>query len=155
MDHLNPVPANIVDAFRDFSGEAGTAGGTTAAAGGSGPDAGSLATMFEPPRQLLFHGSFDEAKGKAASEGRWLILNLQSSSQFASHQLNRDTWRDPMVSALVENNFILYQVYDVVKPDSDKLMHFYHVYELPALLIIDPVTGAPMKQWNGFVAADR
>ena len=38
------------------------------------------------------------------------IVNIQSTSQFASHQMNRDTWRDEMVRALVENNFVLFQV---------------------------------------------
>ena len=35
------------------------------------------------------------------------IVNLQSASEFASHRMNRDTWRDDMVRSLVENNFIL------------------------------------------------
>jgi hypothetical protein len=38
------------------------------------------------------------------------IVNLQSASEFASHRMNRDTWRDDMVRSLVENNFILLQV---------------------------------------------
>lgn len=38
------------------------------------------------------------------------IVNLQSASQFASHRLNRDTWRNEMVRSLVENNFLLLQV---------------------------------------------
>lgn len=41
---------------------------------------------------------------------RTQIVNLQSTSQFASHQMNRDTWRNEMVRALVENNFVLFQV---------------------------------------------
>lgn len=38
------------------------------------------------------------------------LLNLQAADQFASHQLNRDTWRDPMISGLVSQNFVLFQV---------------------------------------------
>ena len=38
------------------------------------------------------------------------IVNLQSASEFASHRMNRDTWRNDMVRSLVENNFILLQV---------------------------------------------
>jgi len=29
--------------------------------------------MFEPPRDLLFNGNFEEAKGYAASQGKWLV----------------------------------------------------------------------------------
>lgn len=38
------------------------------------------------------------------------LLNMQSSNQFASHQLNRDTWRNDMVKSLVQNNFVFFQV---------------------------------------------
>ncbi|PSC74669.1 UBX domain-containing 2 isoform X1 [Micractinium conductrix] len=149
----NPVPQNVVDAFRDFRAEAGGAGGSGAAAAGG---AGGLAAMFEPPRDMLFHGTFDEAKAHAQEQGRWLIVNLQSTSEFASHRLNRDTWRNDMIQSLVENNFVLFQTYEMVE-EAQKLLHFYRLLpiELPALLIIDPVTGAPMRQWNGFVDAER
>ena len=39
-------------------------------AGGSGQ---RLASMFEPPRELLFVGSFDEAKQQALEQQRWLV----------------------------------------------------------------------------------
>jgi hypothetical protein len=29
--------------------------------------------MYEPPRDILFVGGFDEAKVQAASEGKWLV----------------------------------------------------------------------------------
>lgn len=140
----NPVPQNVVDAFRNFKDEAGA----------SGSGGGGLAAMFEPPRGMLFQGSFEDAKASAQEKERWLIVNLQSTSQFASHRLNRDTWRNDMVQALVENNFVLFQAYDQVE-EAQKLMHFYKVFELPTILIIDPVTGAPMRQWTGYVDAER
>ena len=37
-------------------------------------------------------GDFEEAKAHAANEGKWLLLNVQSQSEFASFRLNRDTW---------------------------------------------------------------
>ncbi|KAL4431383.1 hypothetical protein ABPG75_006639 [Micractinium tetrahymenae] len=140
----NPVPQNVVDAFRNFRDEAGGASGS----------GGGLAAMFEPPRGMLFQGSFEDAKAAAQEKERWLIVNLQSTSQFASHRLNRDTWRNDMVQSLVENNFVLFQAYDQVE-EAQKLMHFYKVFELPTILIIDPVTGAPMRQWTGYVDAER
>ncbi len=46
------------------------------------------------------------------------------------------------------------QVYDAVE-EAQKLLAYYKIYELPATLVIDPVTGAPMRQWTGFVIAER
>ena len=41
---------------------------------GAGPDSSAgLAAMFEPPREMLFHGSFEEAKQQAQEQGRWLV----------------------------------------------------------------------------------
>ena len=39
--------------------------------------------------------------------------------------------------------------------EAQKLMAYYRIYELPAVLVVDPVTGAPMRQWTGFVNAER
>jgi hypothetical protein len=44
-------------------------------AGGSG-QSNRLASMFEPPRDLLFNGNFEEAKAYAASLGKWLVSSL-------------------------------------------------------------------------------
>lgn len=41
-----------------------------AAASSSG---GGLAAMFEPPRGMLFQGSFEEAKASAQEKERWLV----------------------------------------------------------------------------------
>lgn len=39
-----------------------------------------LASLFKAPAELLFHGSFDEAKAKALEDGKWLVsLELPSS----------------------------------------------------------------------------
>ena len=81
-------------------------------------------------------------------------MNLQSTSQFASHQLNRDTWRDSTVHALVESSFVLFQTYDVTD-EGQKLLTFYRAYEVPATIVVDPVTGAPMRHWTGFMSSDR
>ncbi|KFM26316.1 UBX domain-containing protein 7 [Auxenochlorella protothecoides] len=118
------------------------------------PSSGGLAASFEPPRELLFHGSFEDAKESAASKEQWLLLNLQAADQFASHQLNRDTWRDPMISGLVSQNFVLFQVYQGVE-EAEVLCGVYRVSKLPCILAIDPATGALMRQWAGFLPPDR
>jgi UBX domain-containing protein 7 len=82
------------------------------------------------------------------------IANIQSADQFASHRLNRDTWRNATVRSLIAENFVFFQAYDVVE-EAGKVMSFYSAYELPATLVIDPVTGAPMRHWTGFLDAER
>lgn len=36
-----------------------------------------------------------------------------------------------------------------------KIMAFYRLYELPVTMVLDPVTGAKMRDWTGFVEPDR
>lgn len=38
------------------------------------------------------------------------VLNVQSPHEFNCHRLNRDTWRDQIVSDLIQQNFVFYQV---------------------------------------------
>ncbi len=37
-------------------------------------------------QELLFNGDFDMAKTRAQQEGKWVMLNLQSNSEFDSHR---------------------------------------------------------------------
>ena len=37
------------------------------------------------------------------------LVNVQSNSEFASHMLNRDVWRDETVKNIIKVGFILYQ----------------------------------------------
>ena len=38
------------------------------------------------------------------------LVNVQSNSEFASHMLNRDVWRDDTVKNIIKVGFVLYQV---------------------------------------------
>lgn len=68
--------------------------------------------------------------------------------------LNRDTFASDAVKEMISANFIFMQVYDVGETGR-KLMTFYKVHKLPAILVIDPVTGALMQDMDGFVAPER
>ena len=46
----------------------------------------------------------------AASEDRWLLVNVQEMTEFKCHILNRDVWSNSGVKALIESNFTFYQV---------------------------------------------
>ncbi|KAA6424658.1 MAG: hypothetical protein FRX49_05325 [Trebouxia sp. A1-2] len=141
--------AQDVNAFRDFQAEGRGPSGVSSSSG--------LASLFKAPFALMFQGTIDEAKAKAVQEGKWLMVNVQSNSEFASHQLNRDTWSDPTVSSILMGSFIFWQVTD----SSDmggRFMTSYRidsVTELPITLILDPITGAKQRQFLGFIEPQR
>lgn len=141
--------AQDVNAFRDFQAEGRGPSGASSSSG--------LASLFKAPSALMFQGTIDEAKAKAVQEGKWLMVNVQSNSEFASHQLNRDTWSDPTVSSILVGSFIFWQVTD----SSDMGSRFVTSYridcvtELPITLILDPITGAKQRQFLGFIEPQR
>ena len=69
-----------------------------------------LADMFSPPLHLIHSaGGFQGARNFAKDSKRWLLVNLQSDSEFACHALNRDVWRDELCENLVREGFIFWQ----------------------------------------------
>jgi hypothetical protein len=89
----------------------------TASASGSGGGSGSgstrapsLADMFAPPDHLRCkEGGFEGARTMAKDNKRWLLVNLQSDTEFSCHALNRDVWRDELVENLVREGFVFWQ----------------------------------------------
>ena len=74
-----------------------------------------LADMFAPPEHLMYsEGGFEGARNMAKDSKRWLLVNIQKDSEFASHALNRDVWRDELVENLVREGFILWQTVRIV-----------------------------------------
>ncbi|KAJ4904522.1 structural constituent of ribosome [Raphanus sativus] len=106
-----------------------------------------------PPSKLLFKGSFEEAKSTSSRKDLWLLVNLQSTTKFASHTLNRDLWSNSVVSKAIESNFILLQVYDDTM-EGKKICTFYKIESAPpVVLLIDPITGLQMRSWSGVIDA--
>ena len=69
-----------------------------------------LSSMFAPPDHLTHRaGGFQGARNVAKDTRRWLLVNLQSDSDFACHALNRDVWRDELVENLVREGYIFWQ----------------------------------------------
>lgn len=54
----------------------------------------------------------------------------------------------------MQSSFVLFQAYDITEL-GQKLQAFYRVYEVPAILVLDPVTGAPMRVHTGYVSPER
>ncbi|KAK9821335.1 hypothetical protein WJX81_007084 [Elliptochloris bilobata] len=143
-----PPPPREPEAFRDFRAEGGSLDAGMSAAGAG------LAGLFEPPRSIMFRGSFEEAKAAALKNSQWLLVNVQSNAEFGSHQLNRDTWRDETLVSIIQGSFVFLQVTDQAEQGT-KVAGFYRLTALPAILIVDPVTGAKLRHWTGFVEAHR
>lgn len=147
IDAFRPVPpaaaggeraANAANAASAAAAAASATANAANAAGGSG----NLATLFEPPTDLLFQGAFDDALDAASKQSRWLLVNVQTGAQFASHQLNRDTWRHPLVADVVRASFVFWQAYDT-SPDGGRVARSYNLgHALPAVVVVDPITRA-------------
>lgn len=114
----------------------------------------NLAALYRPPFALMHQGSFEKAKLAAAAEDKWLLANLQSTTEFSSHMLNRDTWANEAVAQTIKTNFIFWQVYDDTS-EGKKVCTYYKVDSVPVVLVIDPVTGQKMRSWSGMIHPDR
>ena len=126
----------------------GTVGAAAAAAGGR---ATSLADMFAPPTNLIYAGpgGFQGARQAARDSRRWLLVNIQSDSDFACHALNRDVWRDELVENLVRDGFIFWQAVDTTSEGST-YSERYRVGGYPHVAIIDPRTARLMWKKEGW-----
>jgi hypothetical protein len=114
----------------------------------------NLASLYQPPFALMFKGPFEKAKIDAALQEKWLLINIQSSEEFSSHMLNRDTWANETLSQTIRSNFLFWQVYNTTS-EGRKVCTFYKLVTLPAILVLDPITGQKMRAWTGMVQPDR
>ncbi|XP_041011944.1 plant UBX domain-containing protein 7 [Juglans microcarpa x Juglans regia] len=114
----------------------------------------NLASLYRPPFHLMFHGPFEKAKDAASVQDKWLLVNLQSTKEFSSHMLNRDTWANEAVSQTISTNFIFWQVYDDTT-EGRKVCTYYKLDSIPVVLVIDPITGQKMRSWCGMVQPQR
>ncbi|KAM0894599.1 hypothetical protein ACQ4PT_024358 [Festuca glaucescens] len=113
----------------------------------------SLAELFSPPLDLAYKGGFHDAKSHAAETSRWLLVNVQATAEFASHQQNRDVWANDLVAQAVRDHFVLWQV-DVHdrrggnENEGGKVSCYYKLAQdkMPVVLVVDPVTGQMMRK---------
>uniref|UniRef100_A0A5B7B8F9 UBX domain-containing protein n=1 Tax=Davidia involucrata TaxID=16924 RepID=A0A5B7B8F9_DAVIN len=110
----------------------------------------NLASLYRPPFSLMHQGPFEKAKDAAKVQNKWLLVNLQSTKEFSSHMLNRDTWANEAVAQTISSNFIFWQVYDDTE-EGRKVCTYYKLDSIPVILVIDPVTGQKMRSWRGMI----
>lgn len=82
------------------------------------------------------------------------MVNMQANDNFASHQLNRDTWSDSALSEIIKSNFVFVQIM-AESAFGQSVCSAYRLTETPAILVVDPETRAKVKQWTGFIAPDQ
>ena len=104
----------------------------------------------------------------ATEHKKWLIVNIQTPTEFDCQRLNRDTWSDEQLASFIESQFVFWQMEDQVRvcgilralqilicsgkvEEGQKFCQFYKVSKLPFVCIIDPRTGECVRQWEGFV----
>jgi len=114
----------------------------------------SLSHMFAPPMDLIHHiGGFQGARSSAKKSHKWLLVNIQRDSEFSSHALNRDVWRDELVESLIQEGFIFWQSMDISHDGYTYVQH-YKVETFPHVSIIDPRTGRLMWKKEGWTQAN-
>ncbi|TVU29060.1 hypothetical protein EJB05_20603, partial [Eragrostis curvula] len=120
----------------------------------------SLAEMYRLPYELMYQGSsFHFAKVEAARRDRFLLVNVQSRSDFASSLQNRDLWKNAVISQVVRDNFVFFFLYKGSGKDDEglKVCNYYGLKEdnqLPAVLVLDPITGERLAVHAGAIQPD-
>jgi hypothetical protein len=91
----------------------------------------------------------------AKQEKKWILVNIQSHEDFASHMMNRDTWVDETVITLLRTSFVFWQR-GHTSQDAQAYMriHSVTVDDLPHIAVIDSRTGARIVTMKGFVSHD-
>jgi hypothetical protein len=79
-----------------------------------------------------------------------VLVNVQENTEFASHQLNRDTWQNSQVRTVLAKSFIFWQV---LADDSQghAFVRLYQPPQLPVIAVVDPRTRQLMASWTGYV----
>ncbi|KAG5333041.1 UBXN7 protein, partial [Acromyrmex heyeri] len=153
MCSLPQLSNNVFDRFRDFAVETQrqeeemTRRVTGGAKQLSQKKSKRLEDLFRPPCDILFLGSFMEARDHAKTLNRWLLVNVQNPQEFSCQVLNRDVWPNEHIQEIVKDHFILWQVLSNTS-DGKRYIDFYNVMAYPYLAIVDPRTGECMKAYN-------
>ncbi|CAE1274901.1 UBX domain-containing protein 7 [Acanthosepion pharaonis] len=139
---------SVFDGFRDFQAEARQQEQMMIQGSGSVTSKHqTLEELFRPPIDLTFKGTFASARDEGTNLNKWLMVNIQNVQEFSCQTLNRDVWSNSAVRSIVQEHFILWQVYHDSE-EGRKYMQFYKVKSWPYIAILDPQTGEKLTEWN-------
>ncbi|KNE71985.1 hypothetical protein AMAG_15927 [Allomyces macrogynus ATCC 38327] len=102
-----------------------------------------LHSLFAPPADLMFKGTFDNAKEIGRREHKWVLVDLHDPTEFACEVLNRDLWKHHDVQEAVRANFLFLQP-RTTDNDGRAYRTLYPVAGCPHVAILDPRTGERM-----------
>ncbi|KAL0920288.1 hypothetical protein M5K25_009413 [Dendrobium thyrsiflorum] len=105
----------------------------------------NLSMLHGRPNYLMFHGYFHEAKVESSYLDKWLLVNVQTREQY---MLNRETWSNVTVQELLRSHFLFWEI-DDKDSEGQKICYFYKLMTLPAILVVDPITGEKMYACEG------
>ncbi|EGW35200.1 uncharacterized protein SPAPADRAFT_58402 [Spathaspora passalidarum NRRL Y-27907] len=106
-----------------------------------------LAALFRPPFDIITVANLDMAKQQGKETSKWILINIQDSSEFQSQVMNRDFWSNEHVKQVVKEFFIFLQ-YQRDSPNGETYVNFYHADAFPHLAILDPLTGERVYKWQ-------
>jgi len=136
-------------------------------------EGGAMGALFEPPRAIMFRppgcrcagprpwctGTFEQARAAAAAAGKWLLVNIQSERDFASLQLNRDTWSDETLQQVVRLHCVFWQQ-DQATHEGQRFLALHKMKGegeggggaalLPVIALIDASIGSKCFALSGF-----
>ncbi|KAB7506248.1 UBX domain-containing protein 7-like protein [Armadillidium nasatum] len=70
----------------------------------------TLEDLFRPPLDLIYRGNFQSARESGIASKKWLMVNVQNSSEFSCQVLNRDVWSNSAVKTIISEHFIFWQI---------------------------------------------
>jgi UBX domain-containing protein 7 len=116
-----------------------------------------LARLFQPPWDLMYGGSWEEARDEGKENQKWLLVNIQDGSVFDCQALNRDLWKNEGIVDTIKENFVFLQ-YSKDDPRAETYTSFYfqdyqNQDQYPHVAIVDPRTGEQVKVWSRKIPA--
>ena len=77
--------------------------------GQSTPPPSALEGLFQAPRYISTENEFSTVCATALSKQQWVLLNILRNGDFRSQCMNRDLWRDTLVSEIMPQMFTVCQ----------------------------------------------
>ena len=106
-----------------------------------------LANLFKPPFDIMSKIDLDAAKTEGRRLKKWILINIQDSSEFTCQVLNRDFWSQLKIKNVVRDHFIFLQ-YQHDSPNGTNYKNFYSIDKYPHISILDPLTGERVFKWT-------
>jgi hypothetical protein len=104
--------------------------------------------MQAPTHLSVSVRSIEDAKSMALSQFKYLLVCVSDPTDFASLALNRDVWRHEMIQQLVPAHFVFWYLEHRSSEGQDMLLRYKkQASELPWVAILDPRTGAVVKEY--------